>query len=233
MKSFLLRQFDRLVRRATSQTLGKFLGRDGFDVLEVAKLKAAFESASYYEAHLLNAKAMRSGLELLSHAASLTPAEGLVLEFGVASGQTISHLALKLSGRHIYGFDSFEGLPEDWRPGFEKGRFAQTPPVVPANVQLVQGWFDQTLQPFLVSHEGPVALLHVDCDLYSSTKTIFSLLGDRIVHGTVIVFDEYWNYPGWQRHEHLALQELAAERNLSYKYEAFVPAHQQVMIVVQ
>jgi len=56
MKSLFLHQFDRLVRRAEKRSLIR--GRDGFDVIEIAKLKAAFDSASYYETHLLQAKAM-------------------------------------------------------------------------------------------------------------------------------------------------------------------------------
>jgi hypothetical protein len=182
---------------------------------------------------MLHAKVMPSDLELLSHAALMAPSEGLVLEFGVASGRTICHLADALSGRSVFGFDSFEGLPEDWRPGFEKGRFAQKQPTVPKNAQLIEGWFNESLPPFLAKHSGPVAVLHIDCDLYSSTKTVLSLLTDRIIPGTIIVFDEYWNYPGWQQHEYLALQEFVSATNLSYKYEAFVPSHQQVMVIVQ
>ena len=63
----------------------------------------------------------------------------------------------------------------------------------------------------------PVAFIHVDCDLYSSTKTIFSLLSDRIVPGTIILFDEYFNYPNWQQHEYKALQEFVDTKNIKYR----------------
>jgi hypothetical protein len=69
-------------------------------------------------------------------------------------------------------------------------------PHVSSNVTLIKGWFDQTLPPFLEKHPAPVSFLHVDCDLYSSTKTIFDSLRTRFRPGTVIVFDEYFNYPG-------------------------------------
>lgn len=52
----------------------------------------------------------------------------------------------------------------------------------------MKGWFDETLPKFAAEVEGPAAFLHVDCDLYSSTRTVFEALGDRVVPGTVIVF---------------------------------------------
>ncbi len=125
-------------------------------------------------------------------------------------------------------------MPEAWRPGFEQGAFRRTDlPEVAGNVDLVVGWFDQTLPGFLAERPGePVALLHVDCDLYSSTRTVFSQLGERIVAGTVIVFDEYFNYPGWRAHEYQAFQEFVRERGLRYEYLGLVPGNQQVAVRV-
>ena len=102
------------------------------------------------------------------------------------------------------------------------------------NVELLQGLFVDTIPPFLSStaHQN-VSFIHIDCDLYSSTKTIFNLLGDRIVPGTVIVFDEYFNYPGWRKHEFKAFQEFISARRLSYKYDSFVSRHQQVCVIIQ
>lgn len=232
MKSFLLRSFDRLTLRATRQIL-RFLRGYDFDVIVIAKLKAALDSAAYYETHLIHARTMQSDLELLSHAVSLAPSDGLILEFGVASGRTIRHLAEGVGDRTVFGFDSFKGLPENWWSGFEKGHFSQRKPEVPENVHLIEGFFSETLPSFLAMHAESVALLHVDCDLYSSTKTILTLLAERIVSGTVIVFDEYWNYPGWQQHEHRAFQEFLEKGHRSCKYEAFVPSHQQVCAIIQ
>jgi hypothetical protein len=144
-------------------------------------------------------------------------------------GRTISHIA-GLTER-VYGFDSFEGLPEDWRSGFVKGAFAGDLPPVPPNAVLIKGWFEKTLPEFLGKQQGPVAFLHIDCDLYSSTKTIFDLLAPRIVRGTVIVFDEYFNYPGWQQHEHKAFEEFKSA-GIVCKPIGFVPSHQQVGFIV-
>jgi hypothetical protein len=136
--------------------------------------------------------------------------------------------------RTIFGFDSFEGLPEDWRGPFSSGVFSRGGqlPVVPANVHLVKGWFDEVLPGFAAAHLGPAALLHVDCDLYSSTKCIFRELGDRIHPGTVIVFDEYFDYPGWEEHEHRAFAEFVAASGLGYRYIAYNRLHEQVAVVI-
>ena len=80
------------------------------------------------------------------------------------------------------------------------------------------------------SGSPPIAFVHIDCDLYSSTKTIFDLLTDRLIPGTIIVFDEYFNYPNWENHEFKAFQELVAQRKLAYTYLAF--ARQQVTVRV-
>ena len=57
-----------------------------------------------------------------------------------------------------------------------------------------------------------------DCDLYSSTKTVFDNIYDRIVPNTVIQFDEYYNYPGWRNHEFKAFQEFCKKYSVEYEY---------------
>ena len=125
-------------------------------------------------------------------------------------------------------------MPESWH-GFSLGQEAFSLkgklPRVPANVRLHRGWFDQSLPPWLAENPGPVAFIHVDCDLYSSTKTIFDLLADRMVPGTIILFDEYFNYPNWEQHEYRALQEFVKTRGITYSYLAF--ARQQVAIRIE
>jgi Macrocin-O-methyltransferase (TylF) len=76
-------------------------------------------------------------------------------------------------------------------------------------------------------HPGPVSLLNVDCDLYSSTRTILRYLGHKIVPGTIILFDEYLNYPGWWQHEFKAFQEYIAWSGQTYEYISIIGVHQQ------
>ena len=118
-------------------------------------------------------------------------------------------------------------------PGAEKGLFAvEKLPPVPANAELVVGWFDRTLPDFLDRHPEPVSFLHIDCDLYSSTQTILTQLKERIVPGTVIVFDEYWNYPDWRRHEYLAFKEFVAQHRVRYCYTSLVPGFEMVAVQI-
>ncbi|MDJ0949077.1 MAG: tetratricopeptide repeat protein [Alphaproteobacteria bacterium] len=179
--------------------------------------RARLDSLGYARTHFADAPRLPDRLALLEFALGQAPADGLVLEFGVAGGASLRHLAGLVQGE-IHGFDSFEGLPEDWRAEFPKGTFAdvERPDDLPANAKLVVGWFADSLPPFAAAHPGPVRFLHVDCDLYGSTKTVFDTLGDRIVDGTVIVFDEYLNFPGWREHEHKAFTEFVERTGKSY-----------------
>lgn len=159
--------------------------------------------------------------------------QGLILEFGVATGRTLNQFAYWIPEKTIYGFDGFQGLPEDWTSRMRRGFFARTSlPSVRKNCQLVVGWFDQTLPSFVKNNQTPVALLHVDCDLYSSTVTILDNLKDQIVPGTVIIFDEYLNYPGWQLDEFKAWQEFVSKNNIKYEYIGRVSRHQKVAVRV-
>lgn len=157
-------------------------------------------------------------LDLLSFAACSAPEEGLILEFGVASGATIKYLAMApaLRGRAVYGFDSFRGLPERWAD-YAVGHFACEPPEVPDNVELIIGLFADTLPPFLATHGGNAALIHIDCDLYSSTRTVLDHLTPRVVPGTVIQLDEYWIV---QEHERRAFHDWMAIQNRRCAYLA-------------
>ncbi|WP_338661175.1 class I SAM-dependent methyltransferase [Pararoseomonas sp. SCSIO 73927] len=204
--------------------------RGDFDLDRLAAFAAGLDSANYATSHMADAKRCRSKRALLNEAAAKATLPGLVLEFGVFSGRSINHIAELFPGP-VYGFDSFEGLPENWGR-FRKGHFATALPAVAENVELVVGWFNETLPGFLREHPGDIRLLHVDCDLYSSTRTIFDECRDRIRAGTVIVFDEYFNYPGWRDHEFRAFQEFVAEAGLNYEYFGLTPQGQQVGAVI-
>lgn len=158
---------------------------------------------------------------------------GLILEFGVATGRTLNHFARCLPNQTVHGFDSFQGLPEDWTSRMRRGFFARKSlPKVRANCELHVGWFDQTLPEFLHTNHAPVCLLHVDSDLYSSAVTVLTNLANRIQPGTVIVFDEYMNYPGWQQDEFRAWQEHVAAHGIQYEYIGRVSRHQKVAVRV-
>lgn len=157
---------------------------------------------------------------LLDHALSRAELEGLVMEFGVHKGRTLERIAAR-AGTTVHGFDSFEGLPEDWKAEQKKGRFSLDgvpPPIDAPNVMLHQGLFSETLPPFLATHPGVVRFAHIDCDLYSSTKTVLDGLESRLATGSILVFDEYFGYAGWELHEYRAFKELVERCALDYQY---------------
>lgn len=162
----------------------------------------------------------------LRHAIRHVTLQGLWLEFGVSTGASLRVIAEQTRAR-IYGFDSFAGLPEDWvrgkgRPTLRRGSFHGRPEAVPPHVTLIPGLFVDTLPRFVENNTEVVAFMHVDCDIYISTKTVLSSLGHKLVPGTVIVFDELFNYPHFADHEMRALLEAAAERDLKYEYLGYV-----------
>ena len=185
------------------------------------RLAAKKDSVEYALSQMQDALILNDRYALLSFALARAPQQGLVLEFGVEKGLSINHLARIAPGRAIDGFDSFEGLPGDWGGTMEtQGKFDMRgkPPKVRDNVRLHVGLFDQTLPGFLRQRPDKVALAHIDCDIYESTVAALTLLEGRIEPGSVIVFDEYFNYPGWRRHEYKAFQEFIARTGLSYRY---------------
>ncbi len=220
---------DAIIDRARNELLGR--SRDTYNIDHNMALAASLDTAAYVADHAVNATRYRNNHDLLRAGLDIAPRDGLVLEFGVASGQTLTVIA-NYWQKTVFGFDSFEGLPEQWRPGFPAGTFAQNPPNVPENANLVRGWFNQSLPEFSHTHPDDIAFLHIDCDLYSSTRTIFEILGPRIKPGAIIVFDEYWNYPGWRLHEFKAFHEFLACSKLSYHVFGFVPSHQQVGVMI-
>lgn len=148
----------------------------------------------------------------------LNERQGLVCEFGVAAGKSINFIARRLKKHTIYGFDSFEGLPETWRANYAAGTFKTALPSVRDNVQLIPGLFETTLGPFLTGLPETALLLHLDADLYSSTKTVLTLMQPRIVPGTILIFDEFFNYPGWLQGEHKAFTEFIGASGLAFEY---------------
>ena len=145
----------------------------------------------------------------------------LWLEFGVASGRTVNYIS-KFTEETVHGFDSFLGLPEKWRDGFEVGMFNLDGnlPEVNANVTLIKGWFQDTLPAFLTEQCKKISFIHIDCDLYSSTKYILNTVKPYLQEGCVIIFDELVNYPGFdgETGELKAFYEFITENNVNYEW---------------
>ena len=153
-----------------------------------------------------------------------------VLEFGVCRGITIRVIRQSLDESfEVFGFDSFEGLPESWVDIDDKlvvpsGHFSTNGEIPNVEgVKFCKGWFTDTLLEHLKIAQ-PIALLHVDSDLYSSAKEVLWALNDYIVEGTIIVFDE-WFYrhdPKFDDHEEKAFHEWVDEFDRKCEVVPFV-----------
>lgn len=148
----------------------------------------------------------------------------LWLEFGVYSGNTINYIS-KFTSNNIYGFDSFDGLPENWIDDnnniiLNKGAFNKNGilPEVNKNVILIKGLFQSTLENFLNSHKDKkISFVHIDCDLYSSTKYVLETIYPYLDNECIFVFDELVNVPN-DTNELRALLEFINKFNIYYKW---------------
>ncbi len=137
------------------------------------------------------------------------------LEFGVRYGDSLfkwSSLNTHPESRFI-GFDSFEGIPEDWVSvtGESKKGAMSVGGVVPATndprIRFVKGWFNETLRPFLKDFTPHSRLIiHNDGDLFSSTLYTLATLDPIFRPGTILIFDEFAN----PLHEWRAFQDYTS-----------------------
>lgn len=203
--------------------------------IDLAIQRRALESTvDYINKNMTNIQSVKNKFQVIDYALSkISNKKGLILEFGVYKCETINYIAKRLSNLKIFGFDSFEGLPENWRDGFPKGTFSLNEiPNVEDNVVLIKGWFEKSIPDFKIKNQDDIVFLHIDCDLYSSTKTIFNNLNNQIKKGTVIVFDEYFNYPGWENGEFKAFQEFVKDNDIQYSYLTYNKLNEQVAIII-
>jgi hypothetical protein len=207
--------------------------RNSTNLRLILQKRAANSTAAYIEDNMLHVASFRGQKDVLDKAISKVTIDGLNCEFGVASGDTLNHLKKKTS-KIFHGFDSFKGLPEFWRDGWDKNAFEMAKvPKINGNVKIHVGYFEDSLPKFLSDYSEPFAFVHIDCDLYSATRSIFTLARDRFVSGTVISFDEYFNYSGWQYGEFKAFQEFIKESGMAYEYVTYNSKQSQVAVVLK
>lgn len=143
------------------------------------------------------------------------------LEFGVAEGRSLRWWQEHLSDQsRLFGFDSFRGLPEDWRKDHPKGTFdrgGQPPDIQAPNLRFVVGWFEETLEPWLLrTRLNPRLVVYVDADLYRPTRHVLECLQEHLTPTTITIFDEYWDL----NHEYRAVREFCRESGKGFQYLA-------------
>lgn len=152
--------------------------------------------------------------------------EALWMEFGVASGKSTAFIASQMKRRapraKLHGFDSFLGIQTGWNSKLaESFSMEGKPPEHLENMDNVEihiGYFAETLKDLDRYRQMPVAFAHIDVDLYASAREVLTYLRCQLVPGSVLVFDEFFNYQGWQRDgEYRAWQLFAAETGISWR----------------
>lgn len=187
--------------------------------------------------------------------AKINSVRGDYFEFGLWQGKTFRH-AYRLRNRYsvqgmkLRGFDSFQGLPE-----FEKerdeiwsaGQFAYGRERLDADLaswglqrhdyELVAGFYDQSLDDALVARlqreNVQAAVVYIDCDLYESTRPVLRFLANFLQNGTIVCFDDYFNYKGApDQGEARALSEfLAANPRFQFiPYQPYAPLGQSFIV---
>ena len=187
----------------------------------------------FYDAVFLNSgKSMRKyaiGEALSNHQPGY-----FYLEFGVYTGNSLNQFSKILGDIKIYGFDSFEGLKEDMIGGYPdnpKGQFNRNkqPPHLNTNCVPVVGWIQDTLPVFI--SETPnlkINFVHIDTDTYPTTKFLLQEIKPHLVDGSILIFDEFYNFPGWRVGEFRAFNEVFDEDE--YVFLAFSINAPQVVI---
>jgi hypothetical protein len=155
------------------------------------------------------------------------------IEFGVYSGSSINYFSNILKNKEIYGFDSFEGLREDWLgTATSKGTFNLNKrlPKLNTNVIPIVGWVQDVLSPFLEKHKPEINFVHMDMDTYETTKFILTNIKPYISKNCIILFDEFYNFPGWDVGEYKALKEVFKDNE--YKFLSFAKDGNQTTIQI-
>ena len=229
----MIRELKSRVKSVVDRVSGYILDGDAHDIKRALQRRALEETAAFVAEQMEMVMSYPDRFALYEATLKKVVSDGLVCEFGVFQGESINFLADHLPQKTVYGFDSFEGLPEDWRADVRAGHFKTKLPEVRGNVRLIQGWFNKTLPAFLAEHSDAAAYLHIDSDLYSSAKTVLDLFAARIRPGTMIIFDEFFNYPGWQQGEYKAFQEFVAAHGTAYEYLGYAARDEQVAVVIK
>ncbi len=154
------------------------------------------------------------------------------LEFGTWTGGTANYFSKYVD--KLYTFDSFEGLKEDWvGTKLSKTYFNLNKkiPNLASNVEIVNGWVEDTLDEFLKKEKPLIQFIHFDIDTYNSTKFVLEKIKPFLNKNSILVFDQFYNYVGWEMGEYKAFMETFSDNEFNYK--AFRITGRQVVIEIK
>lgn len=193
------------------------------------------ESAEFVKQHLSKAVLFRDMNNIWNYSVHLLNSnknfqsilKPMAFEFGVFKGESINFFSKALPSYKFYGFDSFEGIKENWFGHHAiKGDMSLSGkmPEVNNNVTLIKGWFDETVPNFIQNLDddlSSVCFVHVDGDTYEAAYACLFPILPKLRKGTLILFDELYQFPNWKNGEFKALNEITDKFNISFSYIAF------------
>ncbi len=189
--------------------------------------KKKFKSSLFLETNKLREHAIKKAIE------NEGSGNQIYIEFGVFSGSSINQFSKLLGSKTIFGFDSFEGLKEDWiGTSVVKGTFdlKKKIPKLNKNVSPISGWIENTLPIFLREKKPSIIFAHIDVDTYSTAKFILQNVKPYLAKNSILLFDELYNFPGWDEGEYRALRETFNENE--YQFLTFALNGQQACIKI-
>lgn len=218
---------------AASDLIYKLAWKHSKNMMAESQRHAVDASTKFAFTNFLGARIFHSKHAVMDYAISESSVDGFVAEFGVFTGEMLNYLAHKFS-HVVYGFDVFTGLPETWRVGYDKGHFDTTGMTLhfAENCKLYKGLFSETLPIFKKEVAIEAKLIHIDSDLYSSALDVLYSLSERIVPGTIIVFDEFVNLHGWENGEVKAWQEFVKANDVKFEYIAWNVVGEEVAVKI-
>lgn len=156
------------------------------------------------------------------------------LEFGVCGGYSFKWWLSKCiaSNSSFYGFDTFEGLPEDWGTYNKGDMAANIPSTDDKRARFIKGLFQDTLPGFLSEanlKNGKRKIIHLDADLFSSTLFALTSLAPYLKKGDILLFDEF-NVPN---HEFFAFKMFSDSFYIKTKLLGAVNNYYQVALVIE
>jgi hypothetical protein len=164
-------------------------------------------------------------VSLLKKAVELTAnMQGLYLDFGTLTGNVIKVMSSLLPNNIIYGFDSYKGYPEEFGVQSKGAWGIPIPTNFPSNTKLVVGLFQDTLYDFLKEKQQKINIIHIDCDLYDSTKCVLDECYSYMQIGTVVQFNGLFNRNVigdtlyWFNDELTAWNDFVKEKNIDWSW---------------
>jgi hypothetical protein len=193
------------------------------DLTISGQIAASSSSVRWLHRHADDATLYELRTGVIDHALQNLAVGGDILEFGVFQGAVTRYIFPRAANRQYHAFDSFRGVPKAMSLTVARHSFSLDGlvPDLPGGVIVHDGWFSDTLPVYRRNYMAPVALAYIDCDLYESVETVLAKIQDRLVPGSILIFDDWYNFPNWERHSYRALKEAESRTKWQFVPMAF------------